>query len=46
VFDKLKKSPYLEHAFRLPLVEDDGEEGDSVVVGPKFGEIGMVVRER
>ena len=24
VFDKVKESPYLEHAFRLPLVEDDG----------------------
>ncbi len=42
----MKESPYLEHAFRLPLVEDDGEEGKSAVVGPTLGEIGMVVKKR
>ncbi len=46
MFDKVKKSPYVEHAFRLQLVEDDGGEGESVVVGLPTGEIGVVVRER
>ena len=46
MFDKVKKSPYVEHAFRLQLVEDAGGEGESIVVGLPSGEIGVVVRER
>ncbi len=46
MFDKVKKSPYVEHAFRLQLVEDDGGEGESIVVGLPSGEIEVVVRER
>ena len=33
MFAKVKESPYLEHASRLQLVEDDGEEGESVGLG-------------
>ena len=46
MFAKVKKSPYVGHAFRLQLVEDDGGEGESIVVGLPTGEIGVVVRER
>ncbi len=46
MLDKVKKSRYVEHAFRLQLVEDHGGEGESIVVGLPLGEIGVVFRER
>ena len=33
VFDKIKESPYSDHAFRVQLVGNDGNEGEFVVVG-------------
>jgi len=32
-FDKSKESRYRDYAFRVRLVEEDGQEGESVVVG-------------
>ena len=33
MFDKSKESPYRDYAFRVRLVEEDGQEGESVIVG-------------
>ncbi len=33
MFDKSKKSPSPDYAFRVRLVGEDGQEGESVVVG-------------
>ncbi len=33
MFDKSKESPYRDYAFRVRLVGEDGQVGESVVVG-------------